>query len=163
MGRILKLFATVLFSAVVCLPAACNKKTPSQRREGHSRRPSYFQDEAVAGAWETAEKFAKAWRDREFATAKTLFSPKIIARYPEQVLRDRILGAPNHVHKSAEISSGRRIDDDRVEFQLRLTFVSTGSIGSRVQTDDWTIVLVRYGTKWLIDEIPIPRSAVPTE
>lgn len=155
-------FTAVLLCLAACVLTGC-KKGPSKSSTAHAERPSYFKDEEVASAWETVEKFSRAWCAKNFPAAKALFSPELNSTHEELVLRECVVGLPNHVHESAKILSGRRIGEGRVEFTLGLTIVSKGAMTDRRQEEEWNIVLVRYNTMWLIDSIPIPRSRVPTE
>jgi len=159
--KTVRLLTAVPLCLAICLPVACKNKQRGGS-SGRGGRGDGYKYVASASAQETAEKFARAWKSRDFAAAKELFSPELKDRYDERKLKDLIVGPPNHEHKDVEISTARQISENRLEFTLRLTILSKGIISDRKQTEEWNIELVRYNSKWLVDYIPVPRQVVPT-
>ena len=156
----MKALASILLCLAVCLPGGCKKKPSDGSGSPTGDGPPGQTDPA---AWATVQEFRKAWLKRDYKAAKVLFSPELIDRYKrnEDVLRLRVEGLRNHEHQSMDIAGGRPAGERRVEYTLHLRILLRGEFETRVQEDTWNIVLVRYNTQWLIDQIPVPQSGLP--
>jgi len=148
----LKLSASLL-CVLICLPAGCKRKGPGSSSSRNGRAPSPEAEE-LAGAWETAKEFAKAWEKKDYAAARSLCSAELIDRLGEQKLRERITGMPNHVHKLQSVTSPRRIGEGRLEFTMDVKILMTGDMDRRERSVAWKVVLVQRDSRWLVEKIP---------
>jgi len=132
---------------------ACEKKgTPSD--------PGGSSDGSDAGGYApalaSANAFCRAWQSQDYLAAKKLFSAALLERHAVGRLVSAVQGATNHKHVAYEISRGRRLEDGRYEFPVRLYVRYTGQMSDRQETIDARVVVVSDAAGlWRLDEIPM--------
>jgi hypothetical protein len=103
----------------------------------------------------SANQFLTAWQWRNQEEGLKLLSTNLKRQKTEEDLRDYLSGLSNPHHAAFEISSGKRLGNDRFSFRVRLYEEVTGDTIGIEQPKLSTIVVIKNsdGT-WLVDVLP---------
>ena len=144
--------AASCFMAAVPLAFHKSARIPKDAEAGKAKY-----DEDYAAALKAANLFCQHWMHGDYPVAKLMLTERIRYEYPEQRLRDIIGGVGNPRQLSYEIYDGRKLDDNRIAFRIRLFQVYIGQGDKRLESPLEQIVLIKKSNNnWLVDEFPIP-------
>jgi len=159
--------ATLLLTAVISLPVwplGCKRpgvKKPRPTRPAKTRparaapRPVY--DDDYAAALGAADMFCQAWKTRDLHGGQVLLSARMKAGATPEQIRNIIMGRANPSHAAYEIFGGRRLDDGRIAFSLRLFYRYAGRNYNRIEAPLQRIVIARdEAGQWKVDDLPVP-------
>ena len=105
------------FLGAMLAPLACEQPAPGPD-EMEPEKTKY--DEDYIAALRTANQFCQAWLRGDYPTAKIMLTRRLIYEYPEQRLKDIIGGVSNPRHGAYEVFDGRKLDDNRIAFKVRV-------------------------------------------
>lgn len=144
--------AGVLLAAIA--PLACEKPA-SEPEEMESEKTKY--DEDYIAALKAANLFCQHWLLGDYPVAKMMLTKRLRHEHSEQRLKDVLGGVGNPRHAAYEVYGGRKLDDTRITFKVRLFQVYIGQGEKRIEAPAERIVLIKESkNNWLVDEFPIP-------
>ena len=148
---VLKLAAGAMLLAV----AGCEQSRPP--RPPATTRPAKTQhDLEYAAALDAANDFCRAWRYGDYKTARAMMTRRFAGQYPDRRLRGAIGSQGGPEHLAAEVWDGRRLEDGRYEFRVRLFHYYGGQTENRLEAPVKKMILLRQNKRWLVDGFPIP-------
>ncbi len=116
-------------------------------------------NDSYIGALAAANGFCHAWLQRDETAGRALLSLRMIRRYPDELLRDAIVGQANPRHAAYEIFKGQRLPDGRYAFDVRLFFRYTGGHADLIESPLTQVVMARdEANAWRVDEFPVPET-----
>lgn len=136
-----------ILTVLVCLPLALSGELSSNAK--------LEIDQNYVLALGTANQFLCAWQSRDTHAGMKLLSSPLKAKRSEEDWNQYISGISNPHHESFEISSGTKLGDDRIAFEVRLYEHYTGERGEKPRPAASKIILTKVGVEsWLVDETP---------
>lgn len=157
--------AALLLTAAMCLPVwALGCKRPGVKRPRPTRatktrpagRAPVYDDDYTA-ALGVADMFCQAWKTRDLYGGRPLLSARMEAAYTSERIRNMIMGRANPHHAAYEIFGGKRLEDGRLAFSLRLFHSYAGRHYSRIEAPLQRIVIARdEAGQWKVDDFPVP-------
>jgi hypothetical protein len=103
----------------------------------------------------TANRFLCAWQSRDTHAGIKLLSVPLKAKRSEEDWNQYISGVSNPHHESFEISSGIRLGDNRISFEVLYYEHYTGVQWRKPRPVPAKIILRKAGLEsWLVDEVP---------
>jgi len=113
-------------------------------------------DAEYVSALKVVNEFCQAWQQGNYLNARSLMSQRLLEGQPAEKLTDAIATAGNPAHSAYEIHEGRRLDDGRLAFAVRLYRSFEGKLQSRVESPLERVVLARgQDGQWRVDEFPL--------
>ncbi len=158
--------AALLLTAVICLSVwGVGCKRPGGRKPPATRptkskikpAPAPVYDDDYTAALGVANMFCQAWKTRDLYVGQALLSAGMKAKYTPERIRQMIMGQANPRPAAYEIFAGRRLDDGRLAFSLRLFHSYAGRNYNRIEAPLNRIVIARDDAgQWKVDEFPVP-------
>ena len=106
----------------------------------------------------------QAWQQQDVDRAKTLLTDRLNRSLSAEVLNDVIVGPANQKHSAFEILPGKKIGEDRYEFEVRLFYRYSGTHGDKIETPLDKIIISREPSEVLrVDQFPRlrPQQTLP--
>jgi hypothetical protein len=122
--------------------------------------PTQERVEDYVGALRAANEFCQAWQRGEYTTyTRNLMSQRMLKQHSEEKILNTIGGGLNPRHAAYELSEGRRLDDGRYAFKLKLYFWYAGGTSDRTETVPGEMILAREASdrsgQWKVDQFPM--------
>jgi len=142
-------------AALLLTAAGCEQNRPP--RPPTTTRPAKTQRGLeYAAALDTANDFCRAWRYGDYKTARAMMTRRFAGQYPDRRLRGAIGTGSGPQHLAAEVWDGKRLEEGRYEFHVRLFHYYGGQMENRLEAPVKKIILLKQNKRWLVDGFPIP-------